>query len=189
MSRSFRISIKETLRRVLRAEDRVSTQLEILEVLPGDEMAELLAEELAKRGFERRDGTMVREEDGVRVAVDPKTGTVTVSAESEREVDLEQQKDGRAFDDVGPSAKTVKEQLREQAKADLEKQAEEKTSELQTEVTDALEKRLGDLRRELDQTVNRVTAEALKKKAARMGQIKEMSEDPQTGSLTIVVEV
>jgi hypothetical protein len=37
--------------------------------------------------------------------------------------------------------------------------------------------------------VNRVTAEALKRKAASLGQIKEMTEDPQAGSLTIVVEV
>ena len=49
--------------------------------------------------------------------------------------------------------------------------------------------RLGDLRRELDQDVNRVTAEALKRRAAQIGQIKEMTEDPQSGSLTIVVEV
>lgn len=189
MSRSYRIAIKETLRRIIRAEDRVSTQLEILEVLPCDEMAELLAQELEKRGFERRGDEVVREQDGIRVTVDPKTGTVTVSAESAHEVDLEQQKEGRAWDDVGPNAKEVREQLRKQAKDDLEKKAEEKTSELQTEVTDKLEKRLGDLRRELDQAVNRVTAEALKKKAAQIGQIKEMSEDPQTGSLTIVVEV
>ena len=56
-------------------------------------------------------------------------------------------------------------------------------------MTDRLEKQLGDLRQELDQAVNRVTAESLKEKARRMGQIKEMTEDPQTGSLTIVVEV
>ncbi len=37
--------------------------------------------------------------------------------------------------------------------------------------------------------VNRVTAEALKEKAAKLGQIKQISEDAQTGSLTIVLEV
>jgi hypothetical protein len=189
MSRSYRIAIKETLRRVIRAEDRVSTQLEILEVLPCDEMAELLARELEQRGFERRDGELVRDQDGIKVSVDPATGTVTVSSESSREVELQQQKEDRAWDDVGPSAKEVRDRLKKAAKDDLEKKADEKTSELQTEVTDRLEKQLGELRRELDQAVNRVTAEALKQKASRMGQIKEMSEDPQTGSLTIVVEV
>jgi hypothetical protein len=56
-------------------------------------------------------------------------------------------------------------------------------------VTDRLEGQLRDLRQELDQVVNRVTAESLKRKAAQLGQIKEMTEDPQAGSLTIVVEV
>ncbi len=189
MSRSYRIAIRETLRRVVKAHDKVSTQLEILEVLPADEMAELLAEELEKRGFKRKGDELVKEQEGVKISVDPNTGELTVSAESSKEVDLQQEKEGRAWDDVGPSAKQVREQLREQAKGDLEKQAKRKEDELQTEVTDKLEKQLGDIRRDLDQAVNRVTAEALKRKAAQMGQIKEMTEDEQTGSLTIVVEV
>jgi hypothetical protein len=189
MSRSYRISVRETLRRVLRAHDRVSTQLELLEVLPAEEMAELLARELEGRGFERRDGSLVREQNGVRVSVDPKTGTVTVSAESSQEVEMQQTREGTAWDDIGPSSKAVRQGLKKQARQDLEQQAEKKTSEMQTEVTDRLERQLSDLRQELDQAVNRVTAEALKTKASRMGQIKEMTEDPQTGSLTIVVEV
>src|SRR3954471_10926202 len=120
MSRSYRIAIRESLRRVLRAHDRVSTQLEILEVLPCDEMAELLAQELEKRGYRREGDELVREQDGVKVCVDPETGTVTVSSESAEAVDLEQEKEGRAWDDVGPNAKAVREQLREQAKQELE---------------------------------------------------------------------
>jgi hypothetical protein len=189
MSRSYRIAIRETLRRVMRAHDRVSTQLEILEVLPSEQMSELLAQELEKRGYQRQGEDLTRERDGVKVTVDPKNGSVTVSSESSAEVDLKQEKEGRAWDDVGPSANSVRAQLREQARADLEKQAERKAGELQSEVTDRLEQQLGDVRRELDQAVNRVTAEALKLKAAQMGQIKEMTEDEQTGSLTIVVEV
>jgi hypothetical protein len=189
MSRSYRIAIRETLQRVIRAHDRVSTQLEILEVLPCDEMAELLAQELEKRGYKRDGDNLVQEEDGVKVSVDPKTGTVTVSSESSAEVELKQEKEGRAWDDVGPNAKAVRDKLREDAKADLEKQAKRKEDELQTQVTDRLEKQLGEVRRELDQAVNRVTAEALKRKAAQLGQIKEMTEDEETGSLTIVVEV
>jgi hypothetical protein len=41
----------------------------------------------------------------------------------------------------------------------------------------------------LDQAVIRVTAVAPKRKAAQMEQIKEITEDPQSGSLTIIVEV
>ncbi len=189
MSRAYRIKVRESLRRVLRAHDRVSTQLELLEVLPPEQMAQLLAEELKGRGFEEKGGSLVRKQNGVTVSVDPKSGTVTVESEESHEAALEGEKDGRAYDDLGPSARNVQKQLCAQLRQDLEKQAQQKAADLQSQVTDHLERELGDLRRELDQAANRVTGEALKQKAAQLGQIKEMTEDPQTGSLTIVVEV
>ncbi len=189
MSRAYRIRVRESLRRVLRAHDRVSTQLELLEVLPPEQMAQLLAEELKGRGFEEKGGALVRTQNRVTVIVDPKSGTVTVEAQESQEAALEGEKDGRAYDDLGPNARTVQKQLREQLREDLEKRAERRAAELQSQVTDRLERELGDLGRELDQAANRVTAEALKQKAAQLGQIKELTEDPQTGSLTIVVEV
>src|SRR3954454_24059182 len=81
MSRSYRISVRESVNRVIRAEDRVSTELEILQVLPPEQMSGLLADELQSRGFEREGGQLVRRQDGVTVSVDPDTGTVTVSSE------------------------------------------------------------------------------------------------------------
>jgi hypothetical protein len=189
MSRSYRISVRESVHRVIRAEDRVSTQLEVLEVLPPEQMAGLLADELARRGFERDGNHLVRKQDGVTVAVDPHSGTVTVVAECAEEAKVEGQKEGRTWDDSGPQSRQVRETLRKELRKDLEKKVQDKASKLQSKVTDQLEGQLSDLRQELDQVVNRVTAEALKRKAAQLGQIKEMTEDPQSGSLTIVVEV
>jgi phosphopantothenoylcysteine synthetase/decarboxylase len=188
MSRSYRIAVKESINRVIRAEDRVSTQLEILEVLPPEQMGALLAEELEKKGFEKQGEVMVRKNKGVTITVNPETGQVTVTAEASEKMEAEVEKEGRAYDDAGVGAKAVREQLKKQAKDDLEKKAEEKKAGLQTKVTDRLEGELRDIRGELDQVVNKVTAEALKRKAATMGQIKEMTED-ETGNLTIVVEV
>jgi hypothetical protein len=189
MSRAYRVSVRESQNRVIRAEDHVCTDLEILGVLPPEQMADLLADELAQRGFEHDGDTMVRKQNGVVVEVDPCSGTVTVRTEASEEATLEAQREGHAYDDAGPNAKKVKEALREEAKKDIDKKAADKTKALQTKVTDKLEGELNGLRQELDQVVNRVTAEALKRKAAQLGQIKEMTEDPQAGSLTIVVEV
>jgi F0F1-type ATP synthase membrane subunit b/b' len=102
---------------------------------------------------------------------------------------MSQNKEGRAYDDMGPNAKAVQDQLRKEANQDLQRKADEKTQRLQNEVTNRLERTLNDIRRELDQVVNRVTAEALKQKAASLGKIKEMTEDQHTGNLTIVLEV
>jgi hypothetical protein len=189
MSRSYRVSVKDSVRRTIRAEDRVSACLEILEVLPPEQMAGLLRDELERRGFEKQGEVLVRREGDLTISVDPETGTVTVAAAETEQVSVEAEKHGRAFDDVGPNATRVKQQLRSELKQEMEKQVDRKQEALQGKVTDKLEGRLSDLRQELDQVVNRVTAEALKRKAAQLGQIKEMTEDPQAGSLTIVVEV
>jgi hypothetical protein len=190
MSRSYRICVRESVSRVIRAEDRVSTHLEILEVLPPEETAGLLADELERRGFRRQgDGTLVRRANGAVVTVEPATATVTATVETAEAVKVEDAKEGRAYDEAGQHAERVRKSLRQELRRDLEKQVGAKEAALRTEVTDELEAQLGALREELDQTVNRVTAEALKRKAARLGRIKEISEDPQAGSLTIVVEV
>lgn len=189
MSRSYRISVRECVNRVIKAEDRISTQLEVLEVLPREQMAGLLAGELEKEGYRREGNLLVKEEDGVVVTVDATTGEVTVSAQASDQTKVEGERVGRAYDDIGPHAGQVRDSLRQELQKDLEKKVSDKTQELQSKVTDRLEGKLGDLRQELDRVVNRITAEALKRKAQSMGQIKEMTEDPQNGSLTIVVEV
>ena len=55
MSRAYRIKVRESLRRTIRAHDRVSTQLELLEVLPPEQMAQLLTEELKGRVYYEED--------------------------------------------------------------------------------------------------------------------------------------
>jgi hypothetical protein len=190
MSRAYRIRVSETLARTLRAEDSISTHLELLEVLPPEQMAQLLREELERRGFRPQNGHLARQEEGgVTTAIDPATGAVTIRTKATRDVELEGRREGQAYDDLGPSEKNVRKGLQKQVQADLEKQAEHEQSKLQSEATGRLEGHLADLQKELNQAVNRVTAEALKRKAAQLGQIKEMTEDPQSGSLTIKIEV
>jgi hypothetical protein len=194
MSRAYRVQVRESLRHVVRASDHVSTQLELLDILPAEAMADLLRGELEGRGFRREGPALVRRDGGVTITVEPETGTVTVQAESEQQVRLEAERVGSVYDDWGgeqrkKSEAALRERLGQEMREDFQRQAEQKTAELQQQVTDQLEGRLIDLRAELDQAVNRVTAEALKRKAAQIGQIKEMTEDPQSGSLTIVLEV
>jgi hypothetical protein len=189
MSRSYRISVRECVNRVIKAEDRVSTQLEILEILPPEQMSGLLGDALEKQGYRREGEVLVKEEDGVVISIDSRTGEVSVSAQASESTKVEVERQGRAYDDIGPHASQVRENLRQEAVKDAERKVNEKTQQLQGKVTDRLEGKLGDLRQELDKVVNRVTGEALKRKAAQMGQIKEISEDQESGSMTIVVEV
>ncbi len=190
MSRAYRIRVSESTTRILRASDHVATRLEILEILPPEATAALLVAELEALGFEETDEGMVRTEDGVTVVVDTCDGSVVVRSEENGEVTVESERSATVYDET-PEAerRRLERTLREEAKKALESSGEKASDELQQRVTDRLEQHLGDVQRELGGVVNRVTAEALKQKAAQLGEIKELTEDPESGNVTIVLEV
>lgn len=190
MSRAYRITVKESVTREVKAGDEISTQLELLDILPPESMAELLREELKKRGFtEQDDGTLTRKTGQVTVTADPCTGEIAVKSEAKEDVTIEGSKDANAWDDVGPSREAVAGKAREQLRKELDKRIEREQERLQTEATDTLEQELHDLQPEIGEIVNKVTREALKQKAAQLGTITELAEDEQSGSMTIKVEL
>ncbi|MCI0700516.1 MAG: hypothetical protein L0241_05485 [Planctomycetia bacterium] len=190
MSRAYRITVKESETRHLKAGDEICTQLEILEILPPEDMATLLKEELKKRGFEEQDdGTMTRKDGDLTVTIDPCSGEVSVKAETEATVSQEAKREATGFNDVGPNEKSLRDRVKDQLKQDLDKKFDSEQSKLQTKATEELEKHLQELQPEISQVVNQVTRDALKQKAQQMGTVKEVSEDAESGSLTIKVEV
>ncbi|MCS6866688.1 MAG: hypothetical protein NZS48_16670 [Gemmata sp.] len=190
MSRAYRITVKESESRHLKAGDEICTQLELLEILPPEDMATLLREELKRRGFEEQDdGTLIRRDGDVTVKVDPCTGEVSVKAETEAQITQEAKREATGFNDVGPTERSLRERVKEQLKQDLERQFEHEQSKLQSQATEKLEKHLQDLTPEINDVVNQVTRDALKQKAQQLGTVKEISEDAESGSLTIKIEV
>ncbi|MBW2531123.1 MAG: hypothetical protein JRI55_06555 [Deltaproteobacteria bacterium] len=188
MSRAYRIAAAETLRRHVKVEDGVQTGVELLPILPAERMADLLAAELAGLGFERDGGVARRvDEDGTEVTVDLEQGTVTARLVTEADLELKRKGAGAVYDRA--QAAKAERELRERLRDELERQADAQQEELRQEVTDRLERKLRDLQREIDGAVNRASAAALKEKAAQLGEIEEISEDVETGSLTIKVRV
>lgn len=187
MSRAYRISVSESVLRHVRVEDGLCAGLELIEVLPRERMAALLAAELEGIGFERRGDRLVRvDPDGVEVEIDPVAATVTVRVAAEREVELERTGTGLA---ARPDDDRARQQLRERVRRELEAEVDERRDKLQREVSERLERKLRDLRQELDRVTSRVTSAALKERAAQLGEIEELSEDPETGDLTIRVRL
>lgn len=190
MSRAYRITVKESTTRDIKGSDEICTQLELLEILPPEQMADLLRGELKNRGFdESDDGTMTRKDGKITVTVDPCNGEVAVKSEASETVTLEAKREATTYDDIGPHDTQVRKQVSEQLKRDLEKKAEKESERLQTQATEVLEKHLDELQPELSQVVNKVTRDALKQKAQQLGTVKEIAEDAETGSLTIKIEV
>lgn len=188
MSRAYRVSVSESLNRVVQAEDGICSKLELLPLLSREELAGLLAEELAGRGFTREGDVALRTEpDGVRIAVDVTTGDVSVTLSEEAEVELKAKGEVTvARPDDMPEAEV---QARQKARSRLEDEAKGASERLREQLTHRLEGRLRDLKSELDTVSNKVTAEALKVRARQLGTVEEIHEDAATGSLTIKVRV
>lgn len=191
MSRCYRVRqtvrVKDSIDRDIRACDEICTELEILGILPPEQMTELMRVALRNRGFEAEDdGRMVRRENGLEVRVNPETGEVSIRLEQSESVHVEGKKETSVY---GNPTEQQREDLQRRLREELEQQASRETEGLQRQVSEALEAALGEVGRELEQVVNEVTREALKQKAAQLGNIKELSEDPEAGSLTIKVEV
>lgn len=187
MSRPYRISVTESLRRVVRSEDSVSSNLQLLPILEADELAELLAAELQSQGFRKEGQVWKRQQGPNEVTVDPATGEVTVTVVARKELNLEAKKTGDTFDRT--AREQLKEQLRDSLASELNREADQEQDRLDVQVAEQMEGVLRELQPELDRIVNRATAAALKIKAGRMGAVKEISENDEDGSLTIVVEV
>lgn len=186
MSRAYRISIKESLAQHVQVEDGVSSTLELLPILQKDRMRELLGQELEARGFTREGVTASRtEKNGVEVEVNLETGQVSATAQGHQELKLETERTAV----IDQAAKDEREaSLRKVAQEALKREAKSEEEALRKKVTQQLEGTLRDLKGELDTVVNRVTAAALKTRAAELGQVEEVHEDAN-GGLTIKVRV
>jgi hypothetical protein len=187
VSRAYRVTVKGSVHRVVHVEDGVCTSLELLPVLPAARTSELLAAELERRGFTRKDGVASRaSEDGIVITIELATGAVSVKAEATANIAIETQQTERIQEET-------LEEGRRAAQKRVERRAESEAAAAETkareDVTAKLEKKLGDLRRELDSVTARVTADSLKEKARQLGEIEEMSEDAETGELTIKVRL
>lgn len=186
MSRIYTIQVSEKIRRVVHLEDHVKTQIELLDVLPPEAMKELLAADLADAGFEIEDNVARRvDEDGVVIEVDLDTAEVTVSIARDAEVEASGQERGRS---AAAKDGQLQEQLKKRLNDRLEADVDAQTDQGQNEVTRELEKKLDEVAAELDKVGNRVTAAALKRKAASMGEVESVEEEPN-GSVTIRVKV
>lgn len=190
MSRAYKITVNESLRREILAADEVRSRLELLAILPPEATAALLKAELLARGFtEQADGTLNRSTAATVISVDPCTGEVSVKTEAKKEVTDEATGKVVAWDDVGEGLETAEAKLRESLRKNLEAKASKSQEAFQASTTAELERALADLQPELAAITNKVTREALKQRAAQLGSVVEVAEDDATGSLTIRVEV
>ncbi len=186
MSRAYRITVAESLSRHVQVEDGVCSNLEMLPILEKGAMGALLSAELEQKGFEREGDHAVRKEkDGITVKVNVQSGEVAVTAEGHVKLNLETKRTAVVDNPNSPDREKT---LRVAAQDQLKREAAAEEEALRRKVTAQLESKLKDLKDELDGVVNRVTANALKKRASELGTVEEIHEDG-SGNMTIKVRV
>lgn len=188
MSRAILVRVSESVSRVVHVEDGVQAPLEMLPILAPERQAEILAKELEGLGFEREGDTAKRtEQDGTEVTIDLKGATVSVKLGASAELQESLERQARSYDDARDKDK-VEDNLRDQVIAELDERLKEKTEAMRRQVTQQLEKKLGDLRSELDGAVGRATVEALTERAGQLGAIESVHGD-EAGNVTIKVKL
>jgi hypothetical protein len=193
MSFAYCITVRGSIEKIVHVEDGVCSSLELLPILAKDRMRVHLESELARRGFAREpEGDVVRRDAGEGVVVDValESGTVTVRVDAEAPVHVQGERmTFRGIRSTPEQREEARRGMKEILDARLEIDAAWQVEAGRRKATARLEAKLADLKEELDGVVNRVTAEALKEKARQMGEIEEIVEDAETGSLTIKVKL
>lgn len=190
MSRAYRIGVCEEQTVVIKGDDEVCSKLEILQILPQEQTKELLKAELEKEGFEEKEGIMIKVDGNEKITIDPNCGEIIISSNEQEEVVIKKQGDATWYEE---NSEEMKERSIESKKKSLQQEIEKdrkgKEKELQIKTSERLEKKLIDVKPQLDKVVNKVTREALKRKASQMGEITELKEDDTSGNMIIKVEL
>lgn len=157
MSRAYRVTWV-TVASNVSTDDTLTMNLSLLGILPEDEMAALLREELERQGWKRGDGgALTGEVKGLDAALSPDATRVIVTARAEGDVSAR----GTSPDD---------------AKAALERAEGAARDELKAGAAKRLTAAEPDLRAAMGEAIQRVYVEALKRKAASMGAVESLQE-------------
>ena len=189
MSRAIQVRVSESVVRTVHVEDGVQSPLEMLPILAPrahgrSARRRARGARLRARRHDTRTRTDRRRHRGHRRSRRPRRSRVKLGADDEaarrRRADRARRRRAPGADRGAPP--------RRGASASSTSASPRRTEALRREVTKQLEKKLGDLRKELDGAVGRATVAALTERAGQLGAIQEVSGD-EAGNVTIRVKL
>jgi hypothetical protein len=185
MSLSYRVSLE--VKEVISADDKTIHQLELRDILPQEEMRDLLKDALIERGFEQGEGESLTREaaSGEVTNVDLESLEVTTSLERSSEVSGKVDAWGDAETRSGAKNQAERSAQR-QADAMVARGRSDAQSSVSQKLAEGEEERL----EEMNNVLQGVYAEALKRKARRMGDVIEQHEGTnENGEYELVIKV
>jgi len=198
VSYPYRVVVTKAVEEHVDANDRVVTKVALTPILPKEAMKETLVEVLKKKGWkERKDGKLEKKgPEGEEQVFDPDELTITTEVKEKetirKEKTVEVMGDAWHKEDI----EAEKDRLRAKASADLEKrlavtddERSTKKQELEKKIADKIQKGEGARKKEVNEALLEVYAEALKKKAASLGSVTSVKEERKDQEYELTIKV
>lgn len=198
MSYPYRVVVTKAVEESVDANDRVVTKVTLTPILPKEVMKEVLKGVLEKKGWkERKDGKLEKKgENGEEQVFDLDELTLTTEV-SEKET-IRKEKTVEVMGDAWhkEDIEAEKDRLRAKAAADLEKrlavsedERSSKKQELEKKIADKISQGEETRKKELNESLLEVYAEALKKKAASLGSVTSVKEERKNNEYELTIKI
>ena len=193
MSQLYRIRLKDSVSRSINTSDSISYPIELTEIIPAEEMKDILKGVLREKGFEETEENIFVKEGpaGEKITVDLAEMEVTASIDEDREIRKEVEFDERIDAWNKKDASQYGRELFEKELKKAEQSLEGAEKQAQKEVTQRLIDSEEERMQQLNEVMQEVYAESLKRKAGSMGEVTSMHETIEDGEyrLDITVEL
>jgi len=193
MSQVYHVKLKESVSETFSVSDHVKHKLCLTPILPEGEMLELLKQQLLDAGYTEEAGALTLEnERGEHVSVDLEALEATVTLSRSREVKEELTATASYENDRGPGREAAEQRAADElAKklSDHKVKGERVTQALTQDVINALSEHREAQQAELNQVLQRVYTESLKRKASQLGDVLEVTESTVDGQYELVIKI
>jgi len=193
MSQVYHVKLKESVSETFSVSDHVKHKLCLTPILPEEEMVALLKQQLLDAGYTEEAGALTLEnERGEHVSVDLEALEATVTLSRSREVKEELTATASYENDRGPGREAAEQRAADElAKklSDHKVKGERVTQALTQDVINALSEHREAQQAELNQVLQRVYTESLKRKASQLGDVLEVTESTVDGQYELVIKI
>ncbi|MBT3783367.1 hypothetical protein HOF92_00240 [bacterium] len=190
MSQTYRIRVKESVSETISLNREWKRKVNLLKILPESEMGDLLCAELAELGWKGSEHKSSKEEGHWRLELDPITLLLSIIYDREEEVEASFDEEVEVYE-VTDLEDKARQNAQDQAKENLDRRMNtarnRKETELLKELNQSRDEILNTLENELQAAVEQTHMNALKLKAAALGEIEAIEEN--SGEIVIRVKV
>ena len=175
MSRAYWVKLSSSVTETIHASDKATHKIDLEAVVPEGEMKDIVARALEETGWSKTGDHQYEKQHGdTKLVWDVEKGVVEATVEKKQDVEKTFDVEGRAFsqDQARQEAKRQIQEKEKQARDQIGSEEER----LQRELTKSLEEGESGRVREINEVLQRVYSEAVKRKAKRLGNILSVQE-------------